>query len=259
LHALIDAPSSTEAGMPNGTPGDDHLIGTPQANAISGLAGNDILEGRGGNDIIDGGSGNDLIEGEGGNDILKGGGGSDAIGGGDGNDTIEGGAGGDFLRGLGGIDTLSYASSPAGVTIFFGVNNIASASGGHATGDTGDGFENITGSAFADFLFANDIANVLAGGDGNDQLYGLGGADTLLGGAGSDLLEGGAGADTLDGGSQGGSSLFIADALSYVSSPAGVTVTLGDNGTETVGQGGHAQGDRISNVESIIGSHSTTS
>jgi Ca2+-binding RTX toxin-like protein len=127
------------------------------------------------------------------------------------------------------------------------VNNIATASGGHATGDTGDGFENITGSAFDDFLFANDVANELRGRAGDDQLFGLGGADTLLGGAGDDFLEGGAGADTLNGGSQGGI-LFVADVLSYVSSPAAVTVTLGNNGAETIGQGGHAQGDRIANI-----------
>ena len=78
-----------------------------------------------------------------------------------------GGASGDFLRGMAGIDTLSYASSGAGMVIFFGVNNIATASGGHATGDSGDGFENITGSAFDDFLFANAVANVLTGGDGD--------------------------------------------------------------------------------------------
>ena len=63
----------------------------------------------------------------------------------------------------------------------------------------------------------------------------------------------GAGADTLDGGIEGGS-LFVADIVSYVSSPAAKSVTLGNNGAETIGQGGHAQGDRISNIETIFGS-----
>ena len=85
-------------------------------------------------------SGNDIIEGEGGNDRLLGSsGGMDAIGGGDGDETIEGGAGGDFLRGMAGIDTLSYASSAAGVTIFFGVNTIATAAVADATEDRATG------------------------------------------------------------------------------------------------------------------------
>jgi len=134
------------------------------------------------------------------------------------------------------------------------VNTIAAAAGGHATGDSGDGFENITGSDFDDFLFANDVVNVLSGGGGDDQLYGLGGGDTLLGGAGNDFLEGGAGADILNGGSQTLLAVTGGDFIGYASSPAAVTVTLGNNGAETIGQGGHAQGDRISNVESIIGS-----
>ncbi len=220
----------------DGTGRPDHLIGTPQADTISGLGGMDILEGRGGADVINGGGGNDIIEGEGGNDTLFGDNGSDAIGGGDGSDTVEGGAGGDFLRGMGGIDTLSYVSSVAGVIIFFGVNNIATASGGHATGDSGDGFENITGSDFDDFLFANNVANVLTGGDGDDQLFGLGGADTLLGGFGNDFLEGGTGADILNGSSHTLAAETGGDFISYASSPSGVTVDLGNSGTRPLGK-----------------------
>ena len=184
----------------------DHLIGTNNLDIILGLGGNDILEGLGGGDIIEGGEGDDVIE---------------------------GGASGDILRGGAGIDTLSYATSNAAVFIALGENGeIQAADGGHAEGDTGNGFENITGSAFADLLIGNGFANVLSGLAGNDMLVGLDGDDTLLGGGGGDGLLGGMGADILNGGAG-------IDTASYIDSSAGVTVTLGANGSETVASGGH--------------------
>jgi Ca2+-binding RTX toxin-like protein len=48
-----------------------------------------------------------------------------------------------------------------------------------------------------DILTGDGTANVLDGGEGNDELYGLGGADDLRGGTGNDLLDGGAGSDLL--------------------------------------------------------------
>ncbi|HLC07997.1 MAG TPA: calcium-binding protein, partial [Methyloceanibacter sp.] len=44
------------------------------------------------------------------------------------------------------------------------------------------------------------------------------------------------------------------DTVVYGVSSAGVTVTLGKNGRETVGKGGEAQGDAIKSVENIQGS-----
>lgn len=86
----------------NGTPNDDHLIGTDFADDISGLAGNDIIEGLGGDDVIDGGDGNDTIDG---------GDGVDDINGGDGNDTIDGGLGQDYIDGGAGDDLIRAGSS----------------------------------------------------------------------------------------------------------------------------------------------------
>jgi Ca2+-binding RTX toxin-like protein len=205
-----------------GTNQDDHLIGTAGPDSILGLGGNDILEGLDGGDIIEGGAGDDVIE---------------------------GGASGDILRGGSGVDTLSYATSDAAVFIALDENGeIEAAGGGHAEGDTGNGFENITGSDFADLLIGNGFANVLTGRAGNDSLFGLDGDDTLLGGGGSDFLMGGMGADILNGGAG-------IDTAGYIDSSTGVTVTLGANGSETVASGGYAQGDRLSNIENLQGSN----
>ena len=158
-------------------------------------------------------------------------------------------AGGDFLLGSVGTDTLSYDASNAGVLIDLGENGeIEFAGGGHADGDTGNGFENITGSSFADILIGNGLANVISGLAGNDMLVGIDGDDTLLGARGTDGLLGGTGADTLNGGAG-------IDVALYIDSSAGVTITLGANGSETIASGGYAQGDGVSNVENLSGTN----
>ena len=90
-----------------------------------------------------------------------------------------------------------YEASDAGVTVDLAANT---ATGGHATGDTITGFENVAGSEHADILRGNDVDNGLAGGNGADLLVGRGGIDELLGEAGADDLRGGAGQDYLAGG-----------------------------------------------------------
>jgi Ca2+-binding RTX toxin-like protein len=217
----------------------NHKVGTPDPDQIVGLGGNDILEGLAQNDELYGGSGNDRLFGGDGIDLLLG----DS-----GNDILEGGANADGMGGGDGIDTLSYASSNAGVTIVLdATGTISAASGGHAAGDFGDGFENITGSAFDDDLTGNDFRNVLKGGGGVDILNGGAGKDILKGGDDDDEMTGGIGADILDGGAG-------VDFVIYAASTAGVRITLGTNGAETIGKGGEAQGDRISKVEDVIGS-----
>lgn len=109
---------------------------------------------------------------------------------GDGSDNvIEGGAGADTLSGGGqgtGGDTVSYASSSAGVTVNLTIN--PQVSGGDADGDVISGFENVIGSAFDDTITGDGSANVIEGGDGADTLTGGGGADTLTGGGGADTF-----------------------------------------------------------------------
>src|SRR5690606_26320128 len=95
------------------------------------------------------GNGADTITGTAGANIIRTNAGADNVSAGDGNDTVEGGADGDALDGGGGIDTADYSSSNAGVAVSLAAGT---GSGGHATGDTLVGFENLTGSVLADTL-----------------------------------------------------------------------------------------------------------
>jgi Ca2+-binding RTX toxin-like protein len=240
----------------NGLGGNDKLIGWEAGDTINGGAGKDTVTGGTGDDIVNGGAGADKLFGGGGSDtfscagsgaavtvdlstnIVSGGTASgDTISGfenligsihvdvllGDSLDNIvEGGGGGDSLKGRAGIDTLSYESSGAAVSVNLATN---SASGGDANGDVFLGFENLLGSAFDDTLTGNGIANVIGGGAGDDTIRGGGGADTLKGGAGSDIL-------------------------TYQGSDAGVSINLAANSAS----GGHAAGDVISGFENVVGS-----
>ncbi|WP_225771218.1 CHRD domain-containing protein [Inquilinus sp. Marseille-Q2685] len=127
----------------------------------------------------------DVIDAFGGDDKLRGGGGADSLTGGAGNDLLVGGAGADTLAGGAGIDTAYYTGSAAGVMVDLGAG---AASGGHATGDSLGGVEQLFGSGFADQLTGNAGANGLWGDGGDDRLAGGAGADTLKGGAGADTF-----------------------------------------------------------------------
>jgi Ca2+-binding RTX toxin-like protein len=181
---------------------------------------------------------------------------------------------------VGGIDTISAElSTSAGATIELDAATLNPSSGSRMGGvvSSVDGIvggftiaagvviENAIGSAFADYIGGNAVANVLRGGSGddtvygaagNDQLfgnadrdtlYGESGNDTLFGGSGNDVLFGGinldvlygeAGADYLDGGDN--SDIYFVDALDTVSDsgtvgydlaqindPAGVALSVG--------------------------------
>lgn len=129
-----------------------------------------------------------------------------------------------------------------------------------AAGAEGEGFSPITVKAEVDLAAigrgtdGNDRLRSVAGiGDlfgyaGNDRLYGGSDDDRLYGGAGKDLLYGGAGGDLIDGGSS-------ADTVKYDSSFAGVIISLeaDDAGWQTA-SGGTASGDRLRDIEHVIGS-----
>ena len=207
----------------------DKLFGTDEARPdhIFGETDHDSLYGGAGDDMLDGGAGNDLLMGGPGADELVGG--EDP----DGDDQ----------------DTISYKSSPAGVTI-----NLltGTARGGDADGDTfGTDIEDVQGSMYDDRLSGDNKANslwalagddYLSGDSGDDDLHGGPGDDELDGGRGNDILDGGPGADELVG---GGNSPTVGDTATYAGSSAGVTVRLhafqamggdaeGDTFTETV-------------------------
>ncbi|MDJ0662205.1 MAG: cadherin-like domain-containing protein, partial [Crocosphaera sp.] len=154
-------------------------------------------------------------------DTLTGDSANNALFGEGGDDVLDGGAGseGDYLDGGAGIDTANYSASSGGVTIDLTPDADGAAQfqqGGDAQDDRLFNIENLIGSAHADTLKGDDGDNLLDGG------------------AGADVLNGGAGEDT----------------VSYAASGAGVTVDLAAG----TGSGGDAQGDQLSNIETVIGS-----
>ncbi len=249
--------------------------------------GDDVIDGGGGNDVINGGPGNDTavfggdapvfvrlygfntglmtpfhaigqgqdrllsienVTGSDFNDVLTGDDAVNVLRGGIGDDILEGDNDGDMLFGEGGNDTLAYSADTAGVDVrlFNG-----SASGGHATGDTYSGIENVTGGSGGDYLVGNSGVNILRGGGGGDQLRGGSGDDMLFGQAGMDRLEGGAGDDFLEGGADG--DVLIggqgSDSINYADDTANLDIRL-FNGSAS---GGSATGDSYSQVENVFG------
>ena len=172
----------------------DHLTGDSNDNVIEGGLGNDFLFG-GLNTVAVGdtvsyehagagvtvslltgtatdGAGTDTISGF---ENIFGSAYADTLTGDGNNNVIEGGLGINNLTGGAGTDTVSYEHAGAGVTVSL-LTGIAT---GVGIADTLFGFENITGSAYADKLTGNSSANVI---------FGHGGADTLTGGIGSDTF-----------------------------------------------------------------------
>jgi len=102
-----------------------------------------------------------------------------------------------------GIDLLDFSQATEGVTIDLGKSSgqgqkvFPSSEARLALMGT---FENVVGTAYADWIKGNKAANWIVGNDGDDTLYGDAGNDTLFGNAGNDWLYGDAGNDTLYGG-----------------------------------------------------------
>lgn len=96
-----------------------------------------------------------------GDDVLRGLGGDDELSSEQGNDTFYGGAGADIINGRDGFDQARYDDSPAGVTVSLAASI---AYGGDATGDRLIEIESLVGSAFADSLTGDRLANDLQGG-----------------------------------------------------------------------------------------------
>jgi len=179
----------------------ENITGSAYGDTLTGDANANILIGGAGVDAINGGAGDDTIIGGAGELVTNGAGGFG--GGGVSSSTYLG----DYLNGGDGIDTVSYATSSAGVSVdlVFQQQFGYVAGGGDAQGDHLSNFENITGSNFDDTLTGDAGANVLTGLDGNDTLMGRDSNDTLISGAGNDTLTGdgsmqaggpGAGSDT---------------------------------------------------------------
>ena len=149
------------------------------------------------------------------------------------------------LYDTGGIDTLDWRIDTFDQRIDLRPEGISDLGGrvGNVVIARDTWIENVIAGSGNDRVIGNAVANRLAGSAGNDELWGRGGDDVLEGNAGADRLEGGAGADRLDGGAG-------TDTVSYSGSDGAVTVDL-EAGT---GEGGHAEGDVIMDVENVLGS-----
>ena len=157
-------------------------------------------------EVVNGSEHNDHITGNGADNTLRGGVGDDSLFGGAGDDLFVGGAGADQFDGGEGMNTVSYAGSAEGVSVYL---NFPDEPGifSDAAGDRFLNIQNLIGSDFNDSLRGNDQTNALYGADGGDYLQGFDGTDLVFGGAGNDDLYGDeflnsdfGGDDTLDGG-----------------------------------------------------------
>ena len=196
---------------------------------LLGGSGNDTLLGSGQAEQIAGWEGDDQLFGRSGNDTLRGG---------LGNDTLIGGLGADVLDGGAGADTVQYLGNVAQrIDLLLSHNST-----GEAAGDTFLGIEVVVGGSANDTLLGNLTAELLDGSAGDDVIYGRAGDDTLRGGTGNDMFFGGAGADVIFGGAG-------IDTLHY-----GVGGAINVDLMLPVGNTGEAVGDRVFEIEVIIGS-----
>ena len=215
--------------------GDDNLTAPADAPAGQGYHLRGIL----GNNTLNGGPGDDILNGGGEDDILNGGGGDDTLFGGNGPDILNGGAGDDLfgidgelldaftdtLDGGSGRDTVDYSASRRIAVNVDMVAGTVTYTGVDESTDILRNIEVIIGSSFA----------------GGDTLSGDDRSNTFRGGLGHDILDGRGGRDWAD----------------YTGSNAGVTVDLGvtkDSDGFVGASGGHATGDKLKNMEHIIGS-----
>lgn len=191
---------------------------------------NVTVYGEDGADSITGSSYADQIEGGAGDDTLAGGDGSD-------NYVFAGGSLGDdsVTETGGGADLLDFSSFGSAATVNIGITSKQTVAAGLSlTLSTGTGIERVYGSASADSITGNSLANYLWGGggddtissgEGNDYIWGQQGDDYLVGGSGSDYYNFGGtdlGTDTLNETSGTG------DRLTFSGMTSGCTVDISD-------------------------------
>jgi Ca2+-binding RTX toxin-like protein len=175
--------------------------------------------------------------------------------------TLDGGKGADAyqISGLGtktiindskGADLLDFSQATAGVTIDLGrsggqAQKIFAPTDNHTLALKAT-FENVIGTAYADLIRGNSLANRIEARGGNDTLYGGSGSDSLFGGDGNDWLYGDAGNDSLYGelgnnvllGGAGNDQLDVAAGAEGVLT--GRNLLIGGTGRDTL-QGGSGE------------------
>lgn len=271
---------------------DTFYAGTSTENVFTGLGGDDLFYYSAGNDTYDGGDGIDSISyfyapSALNVNLLNG---ATSVGANTQSvydiEILYGSGYNDIITGGAGIDTLTYASAAAGITI-----SLASTSNqvtGGAGTDKISAFENLIGSAHNDTLTGSSGANLIEGGLGDDNMNGGSGVDTLdysragsaitlslaltsaqnTGGAGTDTitafenilgsayndnLTGSSAANLIEGGAgddymDGGTGT---DTLSYTRATSGVTVSLALTTAQITGGAGT---DTVLGFENLTGS-----
>lgn len=251
--------------------GNDTLNGGNGIDILSGEQGDDTLKGGNDNDSLLGDDGDDHLFGESGEDVLNGGNDDDYLDGGSGNDTLYGGNGDDvFFFGRGydediivdpsGNDTIQFGS---GITL----DSIQITVDGTDNKDLkiylidpvnpNQPLDQVTDvliirdgagdtSPIEKFVFADGttLSNFAIEEDGSLSYYGTVGDDTFKGSSANEEIYGSAGADAIDGGAG-------RNAIRYTLSEEGVSVNLATN----VNTGGHAEGDQLTNISQVLGSH----
>ncbi|WEZ88825.1 retention module-containing protein [Pseudomonas sp. NyZ480] len=114
-----------------------------------------------------------------------------------------------------------------------------------------DGADTLMGGAGNDIIFGQGGNDYLDGGKGNDILLGGAGNDTLLGGDGNDLLFGGAGNDALTGGKGN-------DILSGGAGADTFVWKLGDIGQDVIKDFKMSEGDRLDLSDLLQGERGST-
>jgi len=208
----------------DGTAENDRLTGTPGNDTINGFDSNDDLFGEAGDDSIIGGEGNDdlygdvgddTLDGESGDDYITFGAGANIVDGGDGSDRVDldfSSESEDFVFNYSKNGSLTNRSFLEGTTISDvervsiasgsgnDVINIAATNNNNEDIRSGEGDDRIIGGEGNDDLFGEAGDDSITGGEGNDDLYGGEGNDTLNGESGDDYITFGAGANIVNGG-----------------------------------------------------------
>lgn len=135
----------------------------------------------------------------------------------------------DWVTDTVGFDTLDFALATSAVLVGIGAPGFGTASGGGIGTLTFTGIEQFVLTRFDDVM-TTGVGTL----GGSETVFGMDGNDVIGGGNGADILAGGRGIDTLD----------------YSQSHAGIVISL----ISGQGEGGTAEGDRVSGFENVIGS-----
>ena len=144
----------------------------------------------------------------------------------------------------GGTDLVNFAGDTTGIAIDLtpGGTNGAYDSNPNVVIAEDTILENVTTGSGDDDIRANDVANTIIMGAGNDIVRGLGGNDQIMGDLGRDTVYGGAGSDSIEGGfsddrlfGEGGNDSMTGDsAVDYLDGGIGNDTLRGGTGSDSV-------------------------